>query len=103
MDEVLGNVSYESEPSPYLGAVPGVAERGPRYSEDTTQKIDEAVRGIIQKALGRASAILKARRGILEEAAKELLEHETLDAGALAPFARSMGEACELQGEVAAA
>src|SRR5581483_11938801 len=92
MDETLGNVSYEEEPSPFLGGLPGFPQASSHYSEDTTHKIDEAVRGIIQKAFDRASAILKERRDTLEAAAKLLLERETLDGSGLAPFARLMGE-----------
>jgi len=90
MDETLGNVSYEDEPSPFLGALPGIPQPTTRYSEDTTRKIDEAVRAIIKNAFGRASAILKQNHDVLEKAAKLLLEHETLDQDALQPFARQM-------------
>jgi len=103
MDETLGNVSYEDEPSPFLGVIPGAPETGRRYSEDTTRKIDEAVRAIIQKAFGRASAILKQHRGTLEQAAKLLLEHETLDQSALEPFARQMRESATVRIAVPAA
>jgi len=103
MDETLGNVSYEDEPSPFLGVIPGAPEPGRRYSEDTTRKIDEAVRAIIQKAFGRASAILKQHRGTLEQAAKLLLEHETLDQSALEPFARQMRESATVRIAVPAA
>jgi len=90
MDETLGNVSYEDEPSPFLGVLPGITQPTTRYSEDTAHKIDEAVRAIIKNALGRASAILKQNHDVLEKAAKLLLEHETLDQEALRPFARQM-------------
>ena len=102
MDETLGNVAYEEEPSPFLGALPGIPQAAPHYSEDTTHKIDEAIRAIIQKAFGRATAILKERRDTLEAAAKLLLERETLDESALAPFARLMGEASPGQKPAAA-
>jgi ATP-dependent Zn protease len=48
------------------------------------------VRAIIKNAFGRASAILKQKKEVLEEAAKLLLEHETLDQDALKPFAMQM-------------
>ena len=103
MDETLGNVSYEGEPSPFLGLIPGAPEAAPRYSEDTSHKIDDAIRAIIQKAFDRANAILKGRRDTLEAAAKLLLERETLDEGALAAFASRMGEGHAVPGEIAAA
>jgi cell division protease FtsH len=90
MDETLGNVAYEEEPSPFLGSLPGIPQGVPRYSEDTTHKIDEAIRAIVKNAFTRASTILRDRRDTLEEAAKLLLERETLDEAALAPFARRM-------------
>jgi cell division protease FtsH len=103
MDETLGNVSYEGEPSPFLGPIPGAPEANPRYSEDTSQKIDEAIRTIIQKAFDRANAILKAHRDPLEAAAKLLLERETLDESALAPFSRLMGQPSAVHHEKPAA
>jgi cell division protease FtsH len=90
MDETLGNVSYEDEPSPFMGALPGLPQPATRYSEDTTRKIDEAVRAIIKNAFERANAILKQHRDTLERAANLLLEHETLDQDALRPFATQM-------------
>jgi len=92
MDETLGNVSYEDEPSPFLGTLPGISQPTTRYSEDTTRKIDEAVRAIIKNAFNRASAILKQNHDVLDKAAKLLLEHETLDQEALKPFSLQMKE-----------
>jgi ATP-dependent Zn protease len=48
-------------------------------------------------------AILKQRRDTLEAAATLLLERETLDAGALAPFARLVSESSAVQEKPAAA
>lgn len=103
MDETLGNVAYDEEPAPFLGPLPGMAQTPPRYSEDTTHKIDEAIRSIIQRAFGRATDILKSRRDTLEAAAKLLLERENLDEAALAQFARQMGDDATAQTKPAAA
>jgi cell division protease FtsH len=92
MDETLGNVSYEDEPAQFLGMLPGVPQAAARYSEDTSHKIDEALRAIVEKAFERATGILKQRRDTLEQAAKLLLEHETLDQDQLQPFAHAMRE-----------
>ena len=54
-------------------------------------KIDEAIRTIIQRAFSQATNVLKSRHDALEAAAKLLLERETLDESALAPFKRLMG------------
>jgi cell division protease FtsH len=77
MHAKLGPVAYEAEPSPFLqvpGALPGTRE----YSEDTAREIDAAVRDVLQAAFERASAILQARRDLLDRGARELLAHETL-------------------------
>jgi cell division protease FtsH len=103
MDETLGNVAYEEEPSPFLGPLAGMPQSAPRYSEDTTHKIDEAVRAIIQKAFGRATNILKSHLDTLEAAAKLLLERETLDEAALEPFGRLMREGAAAREKPAAA
>lgn len=103
MDETLGNVAYDEEPAPFLGPLPGIAQSPPRYSEDTTHKIDEAIRSIIQRAFGRATDILNSRRDTLEAAAKLLLERENLDEAALAQFARQMGDGATAQTKPAAA
>jgi cell division protease FtsH len=102
MDETLGNVSYEDEPSPFMGVLPGAPSAGLRYSEDTMHKIDEAVRTIIQKAFDRARSTLRQRRDILEQAAKLLLENEHLDKDQLQPFASRMTES-PVRGEAVAA
>jgi cell division protease FtsH len=103
MDETLGQVTYEEEPSPFLGPLAGMPQAAPHYSEDTTHKIDEAIRAIIQKAFGQATTILRARQDTLEEAARMLIEHETLDEAALAPFGRRMREASTIEARTAAA
>ncbi len=77
MDEGLGQMSYESEPTPLLGEVPGMF-RERRYSEDTAREIDCAVRALVEGAYERASEILTARRDVLEAGARALLARETL-------------------------
>ncbi len=75
MVPALGPVSYETEPSGFLGP-----EHGQRrnYSEQTAREIDVAVRDIVSAAFARAEAVLKVRRQTLERAARLLLERETL-------------------------
>jgi cell division protease FtsH len=77
MDEHLGQASYEAEPAPMLGPIPGMP-RERRYSEATANAIDRAVRTLIEAAFERASALLSERRTVLEAGAKALLERETL-------------------------
>jgi cell division protease FtsH len=56
--------------------MPGVIER--RYSETTAQRIDDAVRELIDAAFGKAVGLLNERHKTLEKAAQELLAKETL-------------------------
>ncbi|MBI4818285.1 MAG: ATP-dependent metallopeptidase FtsH/Yme1/Tma family protein [Deltaproteobacteria bacterium] len=86
MVEELGHVTYEGEPRSFLGREP-IRER--TYSEDTAERIDRAVRGLVDSAFHRAESVLRGNRGLLEEGARTLLERETLDEAALSPlFAR---------------
>jgi len=78
MDDKLGEMTYESEPSPFLPSAGGpVAERR-RYSEETAREIDCAVRVLVHNAFERATEVLTRHRSALEEGAKNLLEKETL-------------------------
>ena len=83
MDDKLGEMTYESEPSPFLGGPAGPMAERRRYSEETAREIDCAVRELVHGAFERASAVLSARRGALEDGAKRLLEKETLIADEL--------------------
>jgi len=77
MDATLGQMSYESDPSPFLGQVPGVP-RLKDYSEETAREIDCALRDLVEAAFERASAILAEHRSQLDAGAALLLERETL-------------------------
>jgi len=84
MDDALGHVAYDSEHSPLLGqatAGPTWLER--RYSEATAERIDAAVKDIIDAALTRATSLLGAHRAILIEGAARLLERETIEGAEL--------------------
>ncbi len=77
MDESLGQMNLEAEPTPFLGPIPGqLRER--RYSDATAHAIDRAVRALIDGAFDKASAILRERRATLVAGARALLERETL-------------------------
>ena len=49
------------------------------YADETAAAVDEEVRAIVDRVFERAQGILKARRAILDRAAKKLLEKETLE------------------------
>ena len=92
MHESLANLSLEQETSPLL-PVPGFS--GTRnYSEHTAQVIDEAVRGIVAASFDRAWALLTKNRTVLEQAAAQLLERETMSETELQTYAaRVAGDA----------
>jgi len=77
MDERLGHATYEVERSRFLGAPP--VTESVALSDETTQAIDESVREILNGAFERALELLRARRSVLEEGARTLLERETLE------------------------
>lgn len=83
MDSALGQVSYDTQPAGFLAPV---ADGGPlarRHSDATAEKIDQAVRDIIEAAFARTVSILNDNRAVLERVAKKLLEEETLDEDSL--------------------
>jgi cell division protease FtsH len=83
MDENLGEMTYETEPSPFL-QVPGMAgaERR-RYSEQTAREIDCAIRVYVHQAFEKATEVLERNRKALEKGARDLLASETLSADQL--------------------
>ncbi len=90
MDQDLGAVSYETDRSTMLG--PGQAQTylERRYSEATAQQIDAALKRIIDRAFEHAFGLLREHRSVLDAAARELLEKETLDEDALRGYAARM-------------
>jgi len=81
-------VSYETEPSPFLGQ-----GFGPRrnYAEETAREIDVAVRRIVEAQFRRAREILARNRALLEEGARTLLDRETLADADLAAVLSRVG------------
>jgi cell division protease FtsH len=78
MSEALGNVAYDREQSAFLQpSIPMPQSRN--YSEETANKIDIAVRTLVDQALERAVNILLANRILLDQTAEELLKTETLN------------------------
>lgn len=78
MSEALGNVAYDREQSVFLqSSIPVTQNRN--YSEETANKIDIAVRVLVDQALERAVKILQVNRILLDQTAEELLKTETLN------------------------
>jgi cell division protease FtsH len=80
MSKKLGSVAYERDPGNFLaGADRPYPVREREYADGTAAAVDEEVRAIVDDVFERAQGILKARRAILDRAAKKLLEKETLE------------------------
>jgi cell division protease FtsH len=76
MADELGPVAYGQEDEPiFLGKE---IARHKDYSEDTAQRIDRAVREILDRALSGAREIIDSRKGEIEKLADALLVRETL-------------------------
>jgi cell division protease FtsH len=78
MDPTIGQVVYAEPTSPFLQPrlLPELDLR--RYSETTGREIECAVRGLVEEAFTRATAILARNRAALEDGAQRLLAKETL-------------------------
>ncbi len=90
MVEKLGHVAYDQERPSLLGMV---APAPREFSEDTAREIDVAVREIVERAFGRAVAILERERATLDRGAKLLLEKETLGEQELAELKAAIAPA----------
>jgi cell division protease FtsH len=78
MSDALGHVAYDREQSVFLQPnVPLPQARN--YSEDTANKVDSAVRELIDQALARSIIILQTNRVLLDRSAEALLKTETLN------------------------
>jgi cell division protease FtsH len=76
MAEDIGPVAYGQEDEPiFLGKE---IARHKDYSDDTAQRIDMAVRGILDRARNNASKIIEGHKAELEKLADALLARETL-------------------------
>jgi cell division protease FtsH len=86
MDAGLGPVAYAEPAVPYLGGpeagLGGAHAAG--TSPETAQRIDEAVRRLLEAAMERAMDLLSARRALLDRCVQALIERETLDEAELA-------------------
>ncbi len=71
----LGPVTYESEPSSFLGQPMGTRRL---YAEATARDIDVAVRTLVEAQFARARKVLADNRPLLERSAQTLLASETL-------------------------
>src|SRR5262245_59233003 len=77
-------------PTIYWGADRPFPLRERDYAEETAAAIDHEVLALVERVFQRTQGILKARRTILDRAAKKLLEKETLEQGDLDALIRGM-------------
>jgi cell division protease FtsH len=91
MSDRLGSVAYDRDPSTFLAGADRPYPAGERdYAEQTAAAVDEEVRGIVERVFQRSQGILKARRAVLDRAAKKLLDKETLEQSELETLVREM-------------
>jgi cell division protease FtsH len=79
MDPDLGHVSYDNERPGFLGTGDQSAWLNRRHSEATAERMDVAVKAIIDDIFARTVALLEANRALLEETSRDLLDRETLN------------------------
>jgi cell division protease FtsH len=76
MAEAMGPVAYGQEDEPIV--LGKEIARHKEYSEDTAQRIDKAVKAILDTARDRADGILRSNKDKLEKLAEALMNQETL-------------------------
>ncbi len=93
MSEKLGTVSFESgHDEVFIGRT---MSQGRSYSEAVASQIDEEVRRVVDEACRRCEKLLTERRAQLENVAKYLLEHETMEREEFLSVVEGTGEAPE--------
>jgi cell division protease FtsH len=101
MDEAVGPVVYADAPPsmlvPLEGHRPYSAAAAVNTSPETAQRIDDAVRRLVQQALARAVQLLRERRPVLDRCVRALIAQETLDEEALRVLVGAAGEGTPAQ------
>jgi cell division protease FtsH len=89
MTPELGQVAYEAEPATFLTAQQP-AWRPRTYGDGTAEAIDHAVKALVDQAFTHATAVLERNRGVLDQAAADLLAKETLSKDDIAAIAANV-------------
>ena len=77
LSDEMGPIAYgEQEDEVFLGRS---VTQHKNVSDDTARRIDEVVRGILDKEYARAKGILVEKMGVLHAMANALLTYETID------------------------
>jgi len=97
MTDELGLVTYERSRQSFLGGdqpqLPPYQERD--YSDETAHQIDATVKKIVDDAFRRTVNLLRTRRAVLDEGARQLLQRETLDEQDLAALIKEPAAVAE--------
>jgi len=83
MSDEVGPLALAPKGNTYLGGDSSFGLEGKPYSEATAQLIDEEVRRIVDEGYAQAVELLREHRAKLDDLAKALLEHESLDEAAV--------------------
>jgi cell division protease FtsH len=94
MSDKLGSVRYAGQQLQYLGT--SVEDNG-SLSPETREQIDKEVQRIVTEQYDRARALLSEHRAALDKLAKQLLEHETVDASAVRDALAEVSQAAKSQ------
>ena len=89
MDETLGHVVYQDNTPSFLDNQ-GALLQHREISDETAEKIDHAVRELVQNAFEKARSILDEQRPTLDQGARLLLERETLTEVELKPLQKTL-------------
>ncbi|AVQ85608.1 MULTISPECIES: ATP-dependent zinc metalloprotease FtsH [unclassified Variovorax] len=91
MDSGLGAVVYLEQRSRFMDSPTDAAfaATSSAAGEKTAQRIDDAVRGLIEQETKRATQLLRERREILERCVRALMSKETLDEAELLALVES--------------
>jgi cell division protease FtsH len=95
MESEVGQASFVAERPRYLD-LEGLGLRQSEASDETNAKIDNAIRGLVDQAFDRATAILKTCANVHREASQRLLEKETFAEDDLALIRASVKSCVEL-------
>ncbi|WPY96823.1 ATP-dependent zinc metalloprotease FtsH [Limimaricola variabilis] len=90
MDPDLGHVSYDTDRPGFLGTGDQSSWLNRRYSEATAERMDAAVKEVIERIFDETVSLLETNRTLLESTSKSLLDRETLDEPGLQAIAKQV-------------
>ena len=91
MEPEIGQASFVTERPRYLD-LQGLGPLQSEVSDDTSAKIDVAIRNLVEQAFNRATAILKSCAVVHKDSAQRLLDNETFNESDLAPIKAAVKE-----------